>query len=293
MAGALALVACGPDFDPASRVVDLRVLAVRADRPFAHPGETVHLDALAIEPRGRALTWGWATCQNPEDVSVAGCLAAVTPTSPKAIGEGMSTFAFDVAPDVIGSLSPELRRYALVGVVAVACPGTLAIEVTEATGGLPFRCTGEGGRVLGHSEIEVGLKRIVVRDSDRNANPAIARVLWNGEEWAESDVKEAPVCNTGGNKYSDCSDGPKIQIELADGSVESGSDEFGAPFAEQVVVQFYATAGIFEQGTRTAAKPETHWVARSGDEGQTVTHWFVARDDRGGVTWTTRQAKVR
>jgi 16S rRNA G966 N2-methylase RsmD len=40
-------VACSNGLDPASRVNTLRVLAVHADLPYAHPGESVALDALA------------------------------------------------------------------------------------------------------------------------------------------------------------------------------------------------------------------------------------------------------
>ncbi|MEY4549686.1 MAG: hypothetical protein RL685_5881, partial [Pseudomonadota bacterium] len=53
------------------------------------------------------------------------------------------------------------------------------------------------------------------------------------------------------------------------------------------------TDGIFEDEVRIAEEPETTWVARSGSSGSTVTLWFVARDDRGGVSWTTRRVSVR
>jgi hypothetical protein len=50
IAGASA--ACSTDFDPSSRVAGLRVLAVRADQPYAPPGATVQLTALAVDPGG-------------------------------------------------------------------------------------------------------------------------------------------------------------------------------------------------------------------------------------------------
>ena len=34
---AIALAACGADFDPGSRVTDFRVMAVQADAPYAAP----------------------------------------------------------------------------------------------------------------------------------------------------------------------------------------------------------------------------------------------------------------
>ena len=43
--------ACAPkDFSPSSLVDSLRVLAVRADKSIAAPGESVHLDALVADP---------------------------------------------------------------------------------------------------------------------------------------------------------------------------------------------------------------------------------------------------
>src|SRR5215468_1314798 len=74
---ALLVTACGNDFDPSSRVNTLRVLAVQADLPYAHPGDTVSLVTLAHDPDGRALDWGWAACDNPTDTSVLGCVEAL------------------------------------------------------------------------------------------------------------------------------------------------------------------------------------------------------------------------
>ena len=56
------LGACGSDFAPGSRITGLRVLAVQADKPYAHPGETVHLSALTADTRERPVVWAWATC---------------------------------------------------------------------------------------------------------------------------------------------------------------------------------------------------------------------------------------
>src|SRR5438105_3550081 len=64
----LAFVACAPkDFTPASFVDTLRVLAVRADKPFAAPGENVQLTALVVDPNGkdRPIAFAFGTCINP------------------------------------------------------------------------------------------------------------------------------------------------------------------------------------------------------------------------------------
>jgi hypothetical protein len=291
---ALSLAACTSDFDPGSRVTSLRVLAVRADLPLAHPGEEVHLDTLWFEPQARAITWGWATCTNPDSATVSDCFARAA-TGTFAVGP-QSTFAFTVPEDVIDSLPPPARPHALVGVVTVACPGSILPGTsTFGTDVYPFRCVDAQGRALGLDEMVVGMRRIWVRNTDRNANPGIAQVTWDGLAWGEGDIKEVSSCATTGNDYSACdsSDTHTISVTLADGAVESGVDEYGIPFAEQVVVQYYATEGIFQNDVGVASAPGTGWVARADASGQVLTLWMVVRDDRGGVSWATRQVKVR
>ena len=48
----LGLGGCLDDFEPASRLSSLRILAIRATEPEARPGETLQLDALVFEPPG-------------------------------------------------------------------------------------------------------------------------------------------------------------------------------------------------------------------------------------------------
>ena len=110
---------CGGDFDPGSRVSNLRVLAVRADAPYAAPSESVHLEALAVDPDGRALTWGWGLCFNPASPSAPGCLAELDPST-VVIAREKSTFEFVLPSDIIATLPPATRAHASVGAVVVA-----------------------------------------------------------------------------------------------------------------------------------------------------------------------------
>src|SRR3954464_13718947 len=93
--------ACGSSFDPGSRVTTLRVLAVRADAPFATPGEAVALQALAFDPNDGAppVTWAWATCINPVASTVDACFAKIAEDfartgAPPAISMGIDQRAF-------------------------------------------------------------------------------------------------------------------------------------------------------------------------------------------------------
>lgn len=68
-----ALFACGGGgFDPASKVDSVRMFAVRADKPYAKPGQTVTLEALTADarkekPRAAKLYWIPILCLNPQE----------------------------------------------------------------------------------------------------------------------------------------------------------------------------------------------------------------------------------
>jgi hypothetical protein len=68
-----ALVACGGEgFDPASKVDSVRLFVVRADKPYAKPGDTVTLEALFTDarkdrPRPAKMYWIPILCLNPSE----------------------------------------------------------------------------------------------------------------------------------------------------------------------------------------------------------------------------------
>lgn len=300
------LLGCGADFDPGSYVGSLRVLAVRADLPYAAPGETVRFEATAHDPAGRPLSWAWLACETPAASSVEGCLAEIARTAAVtgdlpllASGPGQSSAEYTVPPNALAGVAPEARASAYSGVLAIACPGALELDLAAAgddVGGLlPFRCTDASGAALGLHDSIVGVKRVFLRERDRNANPVIAAVTFDGEPWAEGDVKQVDACDTGGFTFDDCEGQGERRVgaTLAPESFEAGVDELGREFEERLVVQHYATEGIFEHEVRIAEQPETRWVARRSASGQEIRLWFVARDDRGGVTLAERRARVR
>lgn len=288
------------DFDdPGYRVTKLRVLAVRADRPFAAPGERVQLSALSHDPASRPITWVWAVCVNPATSDVVGCLTSVSETARAgaapftAVGVEQDTFELEVPPNALEVLPETARPAALVGVVSVACPGELDFEPGPAR--IPARCLdATSGAELPLADYVVGLKRIFVRQSDRNDNPTIERVTFDGVDWPPDEVKEVDACDTDDNDYDACDRGKhSIAAWLTPDSFETGTDELGRAYSENLVVQYYATEGIFENEVRIAEQPETGWVARSAASGRELSLWLVARDDRGGVTWTDRRVRVR
>ncbi len=289
---------CSADFDPSSRVTGLRVLAVRADQPYAPPGATVQLSALAVDPAGRALTWGWGTCVDPGAPDVVTCIDGVDWSS-FTIAPDMPDFAVTVPDDAIDRIPAAARARASVGVVTVVCPGDLSVASPPvsiaATGELPFVCRDPTtGRALAIDEYVAGVKRVFVRATDRNANPAIGNVTWGNGDWPADVTQTASACAVSGNDASRCDGALRHAVAAipAPGSAESGVDSFGAAFDEQIVVQYYATEGIFADDVRIASSPATTWTAREESAGRTVSLWMIVRDDRGGVDWTARSVAV-
>jgi len=296
---ALGGLGCEDQLAPASNVDSLRVLAQQVDRPYAKPGETVQIRALSYDPAQRPVTWAWASCLNPSDSTLEGCVDQIAGLSDPssavfASGEAEDTASLTIPSNALSSLPESARRFASVGVVSVACPGKLSFAAGP--GGLPFRCEEPNtGRELGLHEFIAGIKRIGVRESERNENPVISGVTFDGEDWAEDDVKDVGACERSDFDYDRCPDPTKHHVAavLSAESYESGLDSLGRSFEEQIVIEHYATGGIFENDIRIGKSPSNGFVARQASSGEKVTLWFVAHDDRGGVSWTIRQVRVR
>jgi hypothetical protein len=298
--GLLNTLACEAEFDPGSRVQSFRVLGQEMDVPFAQPGETVNVTSLSYDPQGRTVSWAWAACVNPDSATVQGCFdkiaedAQKSGTSPVlAQGAEMSDFSYTVPANALDSLPESAKPSALIGIASVACPGDLSIEAGP--NHLPFTCKEAGtGRAMALEEYVIGVKRIQVRANDRNENPVIEQVFFDGEEWPEDEMKTVKACNTDDNQYKPCADDTKHEITARPtaGSVQSGTTEFGVAFTEQVIIEYYATEGVFEYDVKIAADPKTGWAARKAASGKDLTIWMVLHDDRGGATWAARRVSV-
>ena len=299
--GLLSMLGCAADFDPSSRVNSIRVLGQQMDLPFAKPGETVNVTSLSYDPQGRPVTWAWAACVNPDSSTVQGCFdkiaadTASTGNSPLlAQGLDLSSISYTVPSDALDSLPSAAKPSAMVGLLSIACPGDLSLE--PGPNDLPFTCKEAGtGRVFDFEEYIIGLKRIQVRSTDRNQNPTIESVTFDGQEWPENEVKQVIACDTDKNEYKPCADDTKHRIaaRLSAASVESGTTEFGVDFTEQVIIEYFATEGVFEYEIKVASDPQTNWAARKAASGKDLTLWMVVHDDRGGATWVQRHVHVQ
>jgi hypothetical protein len=101
-------------------------------------------------------------------------------------------------------------------------------------------------------------------------------------------------CGADENRFDRCDDSGKkeISVDIDPSSFETGTDEFGNAFNEQVVVQYYATEGLFEYDVKRGQEPKTRFAGRSGKTG-VKTVWIVVRDNRGGVSWVERKIRIQ
>jgi len=306
LASVVLAAGCDNDLDPGTRLVDFRLLAVQADKPYAAPGEEVTLRTLAVEPFGRPVSYAWTTCANPIDSNANACLDTIVARARAGVapvfsqGVGNDSFTTKVPDDALSSLPEQARSGAIFGILTVACPGTIRIGPLESAGPteLPFGCIDANTRAeLPYERFAVSVKRIFVRARDRNPNPAVSAVLWDGAPWPEAEIRETVACSNDSNKFDDCPGGETHVVAAlpAPDGIDSGTDEYGKPFVEQPVVQFYATEGSFEFEARTfeSAGAGTKWVARSKAKGREIVMWFVVRENRGGVGWTSRRVRVK
>jgi hypothetical protein len=276
--------------------------------------------------------WLWLYCVDPASDSVVGCIAKFAQDSLATLGADASvasggggasssadgsfalpaspnatTFSLTVPDDAISRLPTAAQPSAVIGVLPLTCPGTLFAHpsANALEGQLPISCEvvgSDGTRTaLPLDQWSIGIKRIFVRQKDRNANPIITGLTFDGADWpaactASGAVPSVGTCDSTTNTYSECSgsDHHSIGVQIDPSSFESGTDEYGQTYKEEVVVQLYASEGIFEHdvllGSATAPST-TNYVVRSAalaENGGLVHLWVVVRDNRGGVSWTER-----
>jgi len=201
------------------------------------------------------------------------------------------------ALEPLKNLPPQARAGATVGVVFLACPGNLVFNfeaLATARNALPLKCLDETGEELGSDKFTIGIKRLFLREKDENQDPGILGVTFDGQPWGPADVKELGMaCDPDEARFDRCGDEVHdLAVQIAPGVAETGTDENGQSFTEQVVVQFYATEGLFEHDVKRAEDPKTRFAGRRTKTGD-HTMWIVVRDSRGGVRWVERKFRVK
>lgn len=189
--------ACGEDFDPASELTGLRVLAVKKSAPYVQPGERIDLTLLwhDADP-GRPppqIVW-LAFCENPPGDLFEACLTQPPDLSEETLATRVSLpepggtvpndrFSFVTSPDLISSRpppsDPRATPYGLNYVFFAACAGQLEL-LTDASASFPFACYEELDGVAGFSDGDnrrdsrdfiIGYTAVYAYDELQNQNP--------------------------------------------------------------------------------------------------------------------------
>ncbi len=328
----LSTLACGPEFDASNEIETLRVLGVKKDKPYAQPGDTVRLELLTHDPKGRddiqyAFIGG---CVNPLGDLYYGCFAQFgqQPAAGELPQFALSdTFEVTLPDDIIASrpdLEPGQPRYGLSIVFFAACAGQLSFDMNATAGegsvGLPLLCL-DGDQPLGPDDFVVGFTSIYSFEEVSNQNPSFtldagkARFLVDGAELeadcvggacqgaptVEVDCEETPercvvACEDDGEP--EC---PPIDVApLIDQIVEEdavSTSLFGESVTEQMWVNYYVDHGGISEvrllnDTTSGWNEKYRGQLRAPKAKDPIQIWAVAHDNRGGMDFTRVTLKV-
>jgi hypothetical protein len=296
----LAAAACNTDLSPQYRVLDLRILAVRAEvegdiHADVVPGETLRLEALVANPLGRAVEVRWLACAPTGTDAVPACVDEEFLKDP---------LAYAARPDSGVVLIGEGAAPAPIPVLDVEEAVEAAIRLAESEPTFQCRLFAEIPVVVvaeADGRREVALKRVRLTPDPADLAPPLADVYVRNENPRISDMRrgrtegeactqETPVANpfpaaqtflcglpTAGStqRYRLC--GP-------DGPLRPPPAEPDEP--ESLSWQWYVTDGEFlDVGPVGNATGGTSEFRRPPGP---FALWGILRDGRGGEAWVRR-----
>jgi hypothetical protein len=325
-AASLAAAASGcnfPSFAPDSVVSTVRILAVRADKPYAKPGDTVNLDILAVDgradkPRPMGIFWVPVGCTNPRNGAYTKCYEefakylqpGVDLTPVLHAGNSLSV---TVPPDALdGGKTQPMRQYGEMIVFQMACAGH--VQYLGAAAGpepdaVPFGCFDETGKRLGTDDFVFSFASVFVFESLTNQNPTIDGLTFDSAPVDASAGITAPHCTVKDAKRCPTTAVDAVVPEssqevdpiatLAAAATATGTTGTGtgsgtgtaSVVKERVWVDYYVTQGIVRGGARQIYDPTDGKVTNTAAAfvapqaaGEGVL-FAVVRDNRGGVGW--------
>jgi hypothetical protein len=271
----LALVAagCGNQFDPASLVNKLRLLAVKAQPPDVAFGQMTTLTATTANPGGSAPTISWDACLLPP-----------TPGT----GESVNQDCIDLPEG-----DPMLVSYGQGDSVSATMPmlDLSMVGLPDQTNGfyLPVRVklAADGNTLVAFYLLRIFLGPLT--PNPPNQNPTLTGIFTVPS--ADAGVDQEMPLDDANPLVVHNGDQIDLRARVADGSDESYVVYDGDPrttpprmATETIRISWYTTAGEFTEDVTGIAKPDTtlkldkHQPA----SGSTIDLWVVARDERGG-----------
>jgi hypothetical protein len=302
----LALSGCGTNFDPPSLVESVRLLAIRADKPYAAPGDTVTMTALVYDNRKppqppevllpMQVYWAPKVCNDPLHDSYYNCYAF--PASPGAdVTSSLmtgTTFSFSVWDHLIDMHQPS-SGYGVAFVFAIACAGNVHYLGVN-TGTVPFApplgCfddTTTPPTKLGSDDSVFAYAQIFsFADGRTNAIPQIDHLTFGGVEVDAMQGIPVAACPATGRCASTALDTivPSSSWELDPADLSRS----GTPLHEEIWVNYFVSKGsvadsalLYDATTGKIPNSAVQYTAPTEPGEQML--WAVVRDNRGGVNW--------
>ncbi len=316
VAAFLLVIGCGSDFAPKNQVSAIRILAARADQPYARPGESVHVEGLVHDGRSAPASpmrvfWFPAPCVDPVGVGYFGCFPYFEALFPVGVDltptlvEGRDvtvTIPQDALANVV--VRPGQReRFATAYVFMVACAGHVERIPRRGDLGpnaLPVACFDASGRQLDPDEFVFGYTRVFVFEERRNAIPSLDGVTFEGKP---VDVAAGIVTGTcvKDDKTRECKT-VKLDVVFSDAAAEvdpDNVDENGKVGRETIYVDWFTSIGKFKTDRKILFDGQLGRTPKSAIElsppngAGKGTVWAVLHDNRGGTSWLEFPIEIR
>jgi hypothetical protein len=319
LVSALSTTACrSAQFDPASKVEAVRILATRADEPYAKPGDTVNMEVLAFDgrpnkPAPMNVYWIPIPCIDPPGDSYYGCYPgfAALPAGVDIESEltAGTTFSFTMPPDVItkhtkrnGSVDAVPSGLAVI--FTIACAGHVRYVPREAGGSpnaLPLGCFDDNHVQLGPDDFVFAFSLVYAFTDRTNANPVVTDITSGGnavDPVLGISLDHCASAAADANRNVNTSQCPTtgIDVVMPDASQEldpGNVDANGNPLKEEIRVNYYLTDGHLANDTISLFDARTGRIGGTSDDltppataGENML-WAVIRDNRGGTTWVS------
>jgi hypothetical protein len=311
-------------FDPASKIESVRILATRADKPYAKPGDTVHMEVLASDDRADKsvpmnVYWVPIPCIDPPGDSYFACYPGFA-QAPAGVDLGPvlqagTTFSFTMPSDVITKHTKQGGTIdavpdGLAVIFTIACAGHVEVlppRVGGSPNDLPLGCFDGSHTQLGPDQFVFAFSLVYAFTDRTNANPVVDQLTFGGTPVDLTAGITIDACGSaaadvnGAVNRSNCP-GTPMDVVLPDASQEedpANLDPNGKPLKESLRVQYFSTDGKFANDTINLFDPTAGRITGTADDftapplpGEYMI-WAVVRDNRGGATWSSIPLHVR
>jgi hypothetical protein len=275
----LATLACGPDFDPASVVNRLRVLAIRSEPAAVAPGEDVTLEPLVADPfgDGRTLEYEWAPC-----ASIAGEKLTVLAPEDCADAEDLLVLSTDAT---LTYTLPEEAAKLKSFVDLISGSGTLLLPVR-----LIVRPAPTNDDKAKTTEIERAIAQVaIVFEGEPNQNPSLEGLTVDGLVSLEDDAVLLSAQDVIVRADWSAESVESYQV-VAQGTKKTIDQE------EVMDVAWFSSVGSFDPDHSSEGHDFVNFRLEEDKPPPANAAgllWAVLTDGRGGVDWLQRPVVIK